>query len=104
MQPSPRGRRPTDVPSVSELKSILVVEDDDDLCAVLRLALEDEGYAVESDGGGLAALREVRRARPDLVVLDPKMSRMGGADFLYACARGSRRPGCPSSSSPRHPR
>ena len=72
-----------------------MVEDDVDLRAALRFALEDEGYAVESAGDGLDALQRARRARPDLVILDLNMPRMGGLDFLYAWRMGGETFGAP---------
>jgi len=72
-----------------------VVEDDVDLRAALRFALEDEGLVVESAGDGLTALGKVRQATPDLVILDLNMPRMGGEDFLYAWRSGFETPGVP---------
>jgi two-component system, OmpR family, response regulator MprA len=72
-----------------------VVEDDEAIHAMLRLALELEGFAVESADDGLTALQKVRRVRPDLVVLDLNMPRMGGEDFLYAWRTGVEAPGVP---------
>jgi DNA-binding response OmpR family regulator len=79
----------------SERKKILVVEDDVALHDMLRFALETEGYEVESAEDGLNALQKVRRARPDLVILDLNMPRMGGEDFLYAWRTGGEAPGVP---------
>jgi CheY-like chemotaxis protein len=72
-----------------------VVEDDVDLRAVLRAALEQEGFAVETAGDGLSALQKVRQLAPDLVILDLNMSRMGGEEFLYAWRTGGETPGVP---------
>jgi DNA-binding response OmpR family regulator len=79
----------------SERRTILVVEDDVALQDMLRFALETEGYAVESAEDGLNALQKVRRAPPDLVILDLNMPRMGGEDFLYAWRTGVEAPGVP---------
>ena len=93
--PSPRRHGGADAPTVSERRTILVVEDDVDLRAALRIALEDEGFAVESAGDGLSALQKVRQLAPDLVILDLNMPRMGGEDFLYAWRTGVEVPGVP---------
>jgi DNA-binding response OmpR family regulator len=95
MEASPGRRWDRGTPIVSTRKTILVVEDDVDLRAVLRFALEDDGYAVESAGDGLHALRKVRETSPDLVILDLNMPRMGGADFLYAWRAGVETSGGP---------
>src|SRR5215207_1238873 len=95
MEPSPRRRRAAGAPTRSERRTVLVVEDDADLRAALRFALEDEGLAVESAGDGLSALQKVRQRTPDLVILDLNMPRMGGQDFLYAWRSGLETPGVP---------
>ena len=91
--PGPYGERGT--PTGSERRTILVVEDDADLLSMVQMVLEREGYEVESAVDGLAALQKVRRVRPDLVVLDLNMPRMGGEDFLYAWRAGVEAPGVP---------
>ena len=50
------------------LHEILVV--DDDLADFLAVILEDAGYRVRTTTDGMAALEEVERARPDLVMTD----------------------------------
>ncbi len=67
-----------------ERRTVLVVDDDVDTRAALRIVLEDEGFTVESAGDGLTALQKLRDQPPDLVVLDLHMPRMGGEDFLDA--------------------
>jgi two-component system response regulator MprA len=93
--PPSRRQRSTNTTSTSARKTILVVDDDVDARAALRFALEDEGYAVDSAGDGLSALQKVRGTRPDLVILDLNMPRMGGEDFLYAWRTGVETPGVP---------
>jgi DNA-binding response OmpR family regulator len=93
--PSPGCHRGKETPTASERRTILVVEDDADLLSMVQIALEHEGYEVESAIDGLNALQRVRRARPDLVVLDLNMPRMGGEDFLYAWRTGVEAPGVP---------
>jgi CheY-like chemotaxis protein len=93
--PPSRRQRSTHAASTSTRKTILVVDDDVDTRAALRFGLEDEGYAVESAGDGLSALQKVRGTRPDLVILDLNMPRMGGEDFLYAWRTGVETPGVP---------
>ena len=51
-------------------KSILVIEDETDLAEVVRYNVEREGYECRTASDGNAALAELRRRRPDLVVLD----------------------------------
>lgn len=57
---------------------ILVVDDDRSIVKVLRGYLEQSGYQVLTAYDGEAALRTLRRERPDLVVLDLMMSGCDG--------------------------
>src|SRR5262252_5785763 len=62
--------------------SILVVEDDVAMRAMLREALEDDGYAVETAENGRAGVERVRKGGVDLVVSDVKMPDLDGLDML----------------------
>jgi CheY-like chemotaxis protein len=62
---------------------VLVVEDDPELRDVLVLALEQEGYLVDSAGNGVEAIVCLYfGARPDAVVLNLHMPVMSGAELL----------------------
>jgi two-component system, chemotaxis family, chemotaxis protein CheY len=61
--------------------SILIVEDEHDIRAVLTEILEDEGYAVASVPNGLEALAFLRQHRPQLILLDLGMPVMTGWEF-----------------------
>jgi two-component system response regulator MprA len=63
---------------------ILVVDDDEPIAAALRRALEYEGFAVRVARDGYAALEEVGRSIPDVVVLDLMLP---GLDGLAVCER-----------------
>jgi DNA-binding NtrC family response regulator len=62
--------------------TILVVEDDAAMRALLREALEEDGYLVETAAGGRAGIDRVRRGGVDLVVSDVKMPDLDGLDLL----------------------
>lgn len=49
---------------------VLVVEDEDLMRQALRLALQSQGYAVVEAESGTQALAKIRRAPPDIVLLD----------------------------------
>ena len=61
------GRRPT---GRLGQRSILVVEDDDDTRAVLRVMLETEGARVETAPTGSDGVAAARRLRPEVVLCD----------------------------------
>jgi len=63
---------------------VLVVDDDEGISAALRRALEYEGLRVSLAKDGYAALDEIRRQAPDLVVLDLMLP---GLDGLEVCQR-----------------
>ncbi|MEQ7128422.1 response regulator transcription factor [Actinopolymorpha sp. B11F2] len=66
---------------------VLVVEDDDRIRSVLRLALEDEGYAVTEAVAAEEALRSLSATSPDLIIVDLMLGDMDG----FTCIREIRR-------------
>jgi CheY-like chemotaxis protein len=63
-------------------KRILLVEDDEDLVALLALVLRGRGYRVDTAGNGREALEVLdRRGLPDLILLDMRMPVMNGWEF-----------------------
>ncbi len=68
---------------------ILVVEDESDLAELVAFNLKQAGHAVTTAGTGATALAEIRRQRPDLVVLDVMLPDITG---LEVCRRLRRDP------------
>jgi DNA-binding response OmpR family regulator len=65
--------------------SILLVEDDDDVSAMLVERLVEAGYQVDVARNGAEGLRRLRqRAPPKLILLDWSMPIMSGPDMLAA--------------------
>lgn len=62
-------------------KSILIVEDEEDLVTMMKFQFTVKGYEVRTAGNGLEALDILGGARPDLVILDLNMPKMGGIEF-----------------------
>lgn len=62
--------------------NVLVVEDDVELRRTIVEVLERNQFKVEFVGDGVAALEACQKARPDLVLLDVNMPRMGGMETL----------------------
>jgi DNA-binding response OmpR family regulator len=69
---------------------ILVVEDNPDMIAALKLALEMEGYQVLTAANGLEALQILERVMPDLIVADIMMPRMNGYELYEATHQNER--------------
>lgn len=65
-------------------QTIMIVDDEARLRAMIRVYLEQEGYRVIEAGNGREALYVARVERPDLVVLDLMMPEMSGYEFLRA--------------------
>ena len=57
---------------------ILIVDDEPDLVAVLRLGLQMEGFEVLEAADGEEGLRKAQQEKPDLLVLDLMLPRMDG--------------------------
>ena len=73
-------------------KTILIVEDDNNLADLLRIYLEKEGYhaAIAPDGG--AGVELYRKLHPDLVLLDLMLPVMDGYGVLRAIRADSNTP------------
>jgi len=67
-----------------QAKTILVVDDEQDIRELIRYNLAKEGYRVECVASGEEALRRVRSVAPDLILLDLMLP---GADGLEICRR-----------------
>src|SRR6266508_1086033 len=61
---------------------VLVVDDDDDIRALVRTLLERGGIVVRDAPNGREGLREFHAWRPDLVVLDVSMPELDGWNVL----------------------
>ena len=61
-------------------RTVLVVDDDKAIRELLRQELEGAGYRVREARDGREALAQVKRERPDLLVLDVMMPELSGFD------------------------
>jgi DNA-binding response OmpR family regulator len=67
---------------MADAKTILLVDDDRELVDGLRSLLEKQGYHVMLANDGHQAKTVIYNQRPDLVILDMMMPRMGGYPVL----------------------
>ena len=61
---------------------VLIVDDEPDICSVLAIALEAEGFEVDSATDARLALDRLQSDPPDLVILDIMMPGMDGFELL----------------------
>ena len=74
-------------------RHILVVDDEQDLCEILRFDLEGEGYGVDTALCAEEALELMAQRRYVLVLLDVMMDRMSGFDMARVLRqKGDRTP------------
>ncbi len=72
--------------------TILLADDDTELCDLLSEYFETEGFRVRMAHAGRAALDEARKPGLDLAVLDVMMPEMNGMDVLKELRKESRLP------------
>ena len=73
-------------------KTILVVEDDQNISELLRLYLEKEGYTVNIADDGGKGVELYRRLKPDLVLLDLMLPVLDGWGVLRTIRQDSKVP------------
>jgi len=67
--------------SKTEIKTILVVDDEEDVRQYLTMALSDAGFRVITAADGFEALQKVKTEAPDLISLDLVMPKRSGVKF-----------------------
>lgn len=65
------------------MATVLVVEDDPVIQNLLEINLELDGHEVVLAGDGIEGVERAREVRPDVILMDVMMPRMGGVE---ACA------------------
>jgi DNA-binding NtrC family response regulator len=64
------------------MNTILIVDDNEDLRNTLSDIIQSDGYIVIDAGDGSIALKQVKSAVPDLVLLDMRLPGMDGLKIL----------------------
>ena len=60
--------------------TILVVDDEQNMCMILRRILEKAGYGVQVASDGKKAIDIVEKSKPDVILLDLMMPGMNGRE------------------------
>jgi two-component system OmpR family response regulator len=76
-------------PNAETEATLLVVEDEENICELLATSLRYAGFAVHAVGTGDEALRSIARHRPDLVVLDVNLPDFDGFEVVRRMRSGS---------------
>jgi phosphate regulon transcriptional regulator PhoB len=71
------------------LKRILIIEDDRDIVELVRYNLANEGFEVVAVGDGSSGLGSLRKATPDLLILDLMLPKMPGLEVCKEIRRDS---------------
>ncbi|MCA0400123.1 MAG: response regulator transcription factor [Proteobacteria bacterium] len=64
------------------MPTIALVDDDLNILTSVSIALENEGFRIQSYTDGATALDGIRQSPPDLAIFDIKMPRMDGMELL----------------------
>ena len=68
------------------MTTVLVVDDEPDVLAVVVAILEEEGYQIAAARNGQEALEQLRQARADLVLSDVMMPLLDGRELCRTMA------------------
>lgn len=74
-------------PMALEPRKVLLLEDRSDFSEVLQDYLATRAYQVTAVTSGIEGLREIMKARFDLIICDMMMPQMGGEMFYWAVTR-----------------
>jgi DNA-binding NtrC family response regulator len=69
-------------PKEDKMSTVLIVDDEIEVCKALELFLTKKGYRVSIAADGTSALELVKENKPDIVLLDIIMPGMWGTDVL----------------------
>lgn len=73
-------------------KKILIIDDEIDLLQMVGFQFRSKGFEVQTACNGVEGLDKVHAFRPDLVILDMNMPRMGGIEFYSKICGPNGRP------------
>ena len=65
---------------MSHKKRVLLIEDEEDIAALIKLQAEAAGYKLHVEVDGINGFRAVEREKPDLVILDIMLPGQNGLD------------------------
>ena len=69
-------------PSTTPAKTVLVMDDEQDILDLVRFRLEHDGYRVLTASDGQTGLTLAQQERPDLCILDVMLPKLSGLEVL----------------------
>ena len=66
---------------------ILTIDDDENTCALVEMALRGHGYEVRSAFSGVEGLKEIQQYKPDALIVDKMMPGMDGYEVVRRIRR-----------------
>jgi two-component system alkaline phosphatase synthesis response regulator PhoP len=69
------------------VKRVLIIEDDKDIVELVRYNLEKEGFQVMATSDGSTGLAQLRKALPDLLILDLMLPKVSGLEVCKEVRR-----------------
>lgn len=69
------------VSKVTQKKSLLLIEDEEDIAALIKLQADISGYRLHVETDGINGFRAIEREKPDLVILDIMLPGQNGLDI-----------------------
>ena len=73
-------------------KKVLVVDDDNNICELLRLYLEKEGFSVTIANDGMTAVKTFAQIQPDITLLDIMLPELDGWQVCREVRKYSNKP------------
>jgi two-component system phosphate regulon response regulator PhoB len=69
------------------MKRIQIIEDDPDIVELVRYNLIQEGFQVSANGDGVSGMAQLRKAPPDLLILDLMLPKLSGLEICREIRR-----------------
>ncbi len=66
------------------MKSVLIIEDEKDIVDLITYHLKQSGYSVLMAMDGISGLKQAKKEKPDLIILDLMLPEMDGKDLCRA--------------------
>jgi two-component system, OmpR family, alkaline phosphatase synthesis response regulator PhoP len=66
---------------MTQKKNLLLIEDEEDIAALIKLQADISGYKLHVETDGINGYRAIEREKPDLVILDLMLPGMNGLDI-----------------------